>query len=197
MRKASGLTTFGVGLITQAAQAEAARQEAARAEAARQDAVKQAAARDEAARQELARQAAAREEAARLLQAGLDDAQRCGDPGAFHGYLGLADLAAGEGDLAAAFALLAQAERLMQRQRVSETLYRGTLLLASGRLWLHQGHRQRAREAATRVLGYARRVKVMLPPPKRPSTTRRTNRPKSMDSTSISSVQFGIGSPML
>jgi ATP/maltotriose-dependent transcriptional regulator MalT len=109
-----------------------------------------------------------REEATQLLQAGLDDAQRCGDPGAFHGYLGLADLAAGEGDLAAAFALLAQAERLMQRQRVSETLYRGILLLASGRLWLHQGHRQRAREAATRVLGYARRVKAMLPPPNFP-----------------------------
>lgn len=109
-----------------------------------------------------------REEAVRLLQSGLDDALRCGDPGAFHGYLGLADLAAGQGDLAAAFALLAQGERLMQRHKVCETIYRGTLLLASSCLWLRQGHVQRAREAATRVLGYARRVKAMLPPPNFP-----------------------------
>lgn len=106
--------------------------------------------------------------AAELLQLGLDEALLSGDPGAFHGYLGLAELAVVQGDTAAAFSLMAQAERLMQRQRVSETIYRGILLLASSRLWMSQGHQQRAREAATRVLNYRRRVKVMLPPPNFP-----------------------------
>lgn len=107
-------------------------------------------------------------DAVQRLQTGLEDALRCGDPGAFHGYLGLAELAAGQQDMAAAFALLAQAERLMQRQRVSETIYRGTLLLASSRLWLRQGHLQRAREAATRVLEHALRLQALLPPPNFP-----------------------------
>ncbi|MFZ3153887.1 LuxR C-terminal-related transcriptional regulator [Pseudomonas sp.] len=109
-----------------------------------------------------------REDARVWLQTGLDNALNCGDPAAFHGYLGLAELAMGGGDIAAAFAHLAQAERLMQRQHVTETLYRGTLLLASSHLWIAQGHRQRAREAATRVLGYERRVKAVLPTPNFP-----------------------------
>lgn len=106
--------------------------------------------------------------AAELLQLGLDGALASGDPGAFHGYLGLAELAVGQGDPATAFARLAQAERLMQRQRVSESVYRGVLLLASSLLWLRQGHQSRAREAATRVLNHRRRVEVMLPPPNFP-----------------------------
>jgi ATP/maltotriose-dependent transcriptional regulator MalT len=112
-------------------------------------------------------------EAAGQLQAGLDDALRHGDPGAFHAYLGLAELAARQHDLPAAFAQLAQAERLMQRQRVAETLYRGVLLLASSRLWIWQGHHQRARDALTRVLGYRQRTQAMLPPPHFPELTPR------------------------
>nr|WP_298148197.1 LuxR C-terminal-related transcriptional regulator [uncultured Pseudomonas sp.] len=108
------------------------------------------------------------EEAAQLLRAGLDDALACGDPGVFHGYLGLAELAVGNGDTAEAFARLAQAERTMQRQRVSEPIYRGILLLASCRLWMRQGHLDRARDAAVRVLDYRLRVKIMLPPPNFP-----------------------------
>ncbi|WP_158271552.1 LuxR C-terminal-related transcriptional regulator [Pseudomonas sp. HMWF032] len=106
--------------------------------------------------------------AANYFQSGLEQALDYGDPAAFQGYLGLAELAMGQGDIASAFARLAQAERLMQRQRVHETLYRGTLLLASCHLWLAQGHRERARLAATRVLGYSQRVKAILPTPNFP-----------------------------
>ena len=108
------------------------------------------------------------DEAQAVLQRGLEHALACGDPAAFHGYLGLAELAMGQGDMAAAFAQLGQAERQMQRQRVNETLYRGTLLLASCHLWIAQGHYARARIAATRVLGYEQRVKAVLPTPNFP-----------------------------
>lgn len=108
------------------------------------------------------------QEAQAFLQEGLQMACRNQDPGAFHGYLGLAELVAGQDDLAQAFTLLAEGERLMQRQRVGETLYRGALLLASSCLWLRQAHAERARETATRVLAYARRVRQMLPPPNCP-----------------------------
>ena len=107
-------------------------------------------------------------EAAHWLPIGLENALECGDPGAFHGYLGLAELAMGQGDFAGAFAHLGQAERLMQRQHVAETLYRGTLLLASSHLWVAQGHHARARMAIGRVLGYAQRVKAILPTPNFP-----------------------------
>ncbi|HBX55626.1 LuxR C-terminal-related transcriptional regulator [Pseudomonas sp. UBA2684] len=104
-------------------------------------------------------------EADELLRCGLAEALHYGDPGAFYGYLSLAELAAQQQDLPAAFARLAEAERLMQRQRVAETLYRGVLLLASSRLWMWQGHHDRARIALTRVLGYRQREQAMLPPP--------------------------------
>ena len=108
------------------------------------------------------------DEAEVALQRGLENALVCGDPSAFHGYLGLAELAMGQGDMATAFAHLGQAERQMQRQRVNETLYRGTLLLASSHLWIAQGHYARARVAATRVLSYEQRVKAVLPTPNFP-----------------------------
>jgi LuxR family transcriptional regulator, maltose regulon positive regulatory protein len=108
------------------------------------------------------------EEAREQFHAGLAVALEHGDPGAFHGYLGLAELAARQRDLAAAFARLAEAERLMQRQGVADSLYRGVLLLVSSRLWSWQGHHERAREALTRVLEHWRRHQVMLPPPNFP-----------------------------
>ncbi|WP_369959871.1 LuxR C-terminal-related transcriptional regulator [Pseudomonas benzenivorans] len=104
------------------------------------------------------------EQAADQLQTGLDEALRHEDPGAFHGFLGLAELAARQRDIPGAFAHLAEAERLMQRQRVADTLYRGVLLLASSRLWLWQGHRPRAREALSRVLEHGQRHRALLPP---------------------------------
>lgn len=104
------------------------------------------------------------EQAASQLQAGLEEALRYEDPGAFHGFLGLAELAARQRDVPAAFARLAEAERLMQRQRVADTLYRGVLLLASSRLWLWQGHHERAREALSRVLEHGQRHHALLPP---------------------------------
>jgi len=107
-------------------------------------------------------------EAEELLREGLQLACGNQDPGAFHGYLGLAELAAGRCDLPQAFGWLAEGERQMQRQRVAETLYRGVLLLASSDLGLRQGHGERSREAATRVLAYARRVRQLLPPPNCP-----------------------------
>ncbi|MGE6791388.1 LuxR C-terminal-related transcriptional regulator [Pseudomonas guineae] len=107
-------------------------------------------------------------EAAAGFASGLDQALNCGDPGAFHGYLGLAELAMGQGDFAGAFAHLGEAERLMQRQHVSETLYRGTLLLASSHLWVAQGHHERARMAVCRVLAYEQKVKEILPTPNFP-----------------------------
>ena len=109
-----------------------------------------------------------RAEAANGFAAGLALALNWGDPAAFHGYLGLAELAMVQGDLATAFAQLGEAERLMQRQHVSETLYRGTLLLASSHLWIAQGHHERARLAVDRVLAYAQRVKAILPTPNFP-----------------------------
>lgn len=105
------------------------------------------------------------DDAEQNLQAGLEQALHYGDPGAFHGYLGLAELAAGRDDLAGAFAHLGEAERLMQRKCVVDTLYRGVLLLASSHLWIRQGHQQRAREALTRVLDYRQRTQALLPPP--------------------------------
>jgi LuxR family transcriptional regulator, maltose regulon positive regulatory protein len=107
-------------------------------------------------------------EASIQLQHSLESSLACGDPGAFFAYLGQAELAMGGGDIAGAFSCLAQAERLMQRQRVNQTLYRGTLLLASSHLWVAQGHYQRARQAATRVLDYAQKVKAVLPTPNFP-----------------------------
>ncbi|MFP6849025.1 MAG: LuxR C-terminal-related transcriptional regulator [Pseudomonas sp.] len=108
------------------------------------------------------------EEAAHWLPIGLENALSCGDPGAFHGYLGLAELAMAQGDFAGAFAHLGEGERWMQRQHVSETLYRGTLLLASSHLWVAQGHHARARMAVGRVLAYSQRVKAILPTPNFP-----------------------------
>lgn len=113
------------------------------------------------------------EAAEQQLQAGLEQALQYGDPGAFHGYLGLAEIAAGRDDLAGAFARLAEAERLMQRKCVVDTLYRGVLLLASSHLWIRQGHRERARDAMTRVLDYRRRAQAMLPPPHFPELVTR------------------------
>lgn len=107
-------------------------------------------------------------EAAAGFANGLEQSLNCGDPCAFHGYLGLAELAMGQGDFADAFAHLAEAERLMQRQRVSETLYRGTLLLASSHMWVAQGHHARARKAVGRVLAYEQKVKAILPTPNFP-----------------------------
>ncbi|ARU89513.1 LuxR C-terminal-related transcriptional regulator [Pseudomonas sp. M30-35] len=104
------------------------------------------------------------EQARCMLRTALSEALDYGDPGAFYSYLAMAELAASENDIPGAFALLAEAERLMQRHRVADTLYRGVLLLASSQMWIWQGHHERAREALSRVLEYHQREQAMLPP---------------------------------
>ncbi|SDH64191.1 LuxR C-terminal-related transcriptional regulator [Pseudomonas panipatensis] len=91
-------------------------------------------------------------EARALLQAGLREARRSLDPCAIYGYIGLAMLDARDDDFDSAFNRLLDAERQMQLRHVPETLYRGTLLLASGALSLRRGRPAQAREVLGRVL---------------------------------------------
>lgn len=87
-----------------------------------------------------------------LLQVGLREARRSLDPSAVYGHIGLALLDARDGELDCAFTRLLEAERQMQLQHIPESLYRGTLLLASGVLTLRQGRPSQAREVLGRVL---------------------------------------------
>ncbi|HCF9255745.1 TPA: helix-turn-helix transcriptional regulator, partial [Pseudomonas aeruginosa] len=86
-------------------------------------------------------------EAQHRLREGRDECAACGDPAVLWGYLGLAELAALQGDVDAAFRHLEDAERLMQYQHVDELLYRGLLLRAKVRLWLVQGRVEQADRA--------------------------------------------------
>ncbi|BAN48442.1 LuxR C-terminal-related transcriptional regulator [Metapseudomonas resinovorans] len=83
-------------------------------------------------------------EAAREFQSGQQEALDCGDPAAFWGYLGLAELDALQGDPDAAYQRIADAERFMHFSHVDEALYRGHLLRARARLWLSQGRAAQA-----------------------------------------------------
>lgn len=86
-------------------------------------------------------------EAATAFAAGLQECQSCSDPAAVWGHLGLAELDALQGDLASAFARIADAERFMQCNHISESLYQGLLLQAKARLWLSQGRAAHAEKA--------------------------------------------------
>jgi LuxR family maltose regulon positive regulatory protein len=86
-------------------------------------------------------------EAANAFQSGQQESLACGDPAALWGYLGLAELDALQGDLAGAFARIADAERFMQCNHISESLYQGLLLQAKARLWLSQGRAAHAEKA--------------------------------------------------
>ncbi|MNF53062.1 HTH-type transcriptional regulator MalT [compost metagenome] len=79
------------------------------------------------------------EEASSAFHAGQQESLACGDPAAFWGYLGLAELDALLGDPASAFWRIAEAERFAQCNHINEAVYQGLLLRAKARLWLGQG----------------------------------------------------------
>jgi ATP/maltotriose-dependent transcriptional regulator MalT len=86
------------------------------------------------------------------FQRGLELCLRSHDKRVLYGFLGLAQLAANQGDYTHAFVQLRDAERLMQQRQIPETVYRGVLLQVSSQFWLQQGRPQLAHEALTRVL---------------------------------------------
>lgn len=90
--------------------------------------------------------------ATECLEAGLGMCLHSQDKRVLYGFLGLAMLAANRGDYAQAFIQLRDAERLMQRRQVPDTVYRAVLLLLSGHFWLQQGRAELTLEAVSRVL---------------------------------------------
>ncbi|TPG79269.1 LuxR C-terminal-related transcriptional regulator [Pseudomonas mandelii] len=92
------------------------------------------------------------EHARECFQRGLELCLRSHDKRVLYGFLGLAQLAANQGDYTHAFVQLRDAERLMQQRQIPETVYRGVLLQVSSQFWLQQGRPQLAHEALTRVL---------------------------------------------
>ncbi|WP_338478455.1 LuxR C-terminal-related transcriptional regulator [Pseudomonas trivialis] len=90
--------------------------------------------------------------AAECFQAGLAMCLHSQDKRVLYGFLGLALLAANQGDYAQAFIQLREAERLMQQRHVPQSVYRAVLLLISGHFWLQQGRADLTVEAVRRVL---------------------------------------------
>lgn len=92
------------------------------------------------------------EYARECFQRGLELCLHSHDKRVLYGFLGLAQLAANQGDYTQAFIQLRDAERLMQQRQIPDTVYRGVLLQVSSQFWLQQGRPQLAHEALTRVL---------------------------------------------
>jgi ATP/maltotriose-dependent transcriptional regulator MalT len=92
------------------------------------------------------------EHARECFQRGLELCLHSHDKRVLYGFLGLAQLAANQGDYTQAFIQLRDAERLMQQRQIPDTVYRGVLLQVSSQFWLQQGRPQLAHEALTRVL---------------------------------------------
>lgn len=92
------------------------------------------------------------QEAEAAFTSGLRECQSCADPAAVWGHLGLAELSGLHGDIADAFARIADAERLMQYSHINVQLYQGLLLLAKARLWLGQGRHAQAEKALRTLL---------------------------------------------
>lgn len=90
--------------------------------------------------------------AAGFFESGLEACLHSQDKRMLYGYLGLAHIAANQGDYAQAFVRLREAERMMQRQHIPDTVYRSVLLQVSCQFWLQQGRPELAHEALTRVL---------------------------------------------
>ncbi|CRW93977.1 SMC-Scp complex subunit ScpB [Pseudomonas aeruginosa] len=107
-------------------------------------------------------------EAGHWYRLGLEQARENLDPWVLYGYLGLALLEAGQGDLDAAFNRLLEVERLMQQRHVPDPLYRGALLLVSSALTLQQGRPAQAREILLRVRAYFQPGRARLSPPSEP-----------------------------
>lgn len=81
------------------------------------------------------------------FHSGLQEARTCCDPAALWGYLGLAELDALQGDFSSAFSRIADGERFMQYNHISESLYQGLLLRTKALLWLMQGRSAQAEQA--------------------------------------------------
>ncbi|WP_095055659.1 LuxR C-terminal-related transcriptional regulator [Pseudomonas sp. Irchel s3b2] len=105
------------------------------------------------------------ERAAEFFQAGLEDCLRNHDKRVLYGFLGQAQLAANHRNYAAAFVHLRDAERLMQRRQIPETVYRGVLLQISSHFWLQKGRPELAYEALSRVLRHYHGSLVRQAPP--------------------------------
>lgn len=104
-----------------------------------------------------------REAARASLRKGLQEAEVCEDAYMLFGYLGLSELAGYEGDAELAQQLLRRAERQMQWLHVPEVRYREVILLAQGRMLLHQGQPERARQVFQRVLQRFERDHLQAP----------------------------------
>ena len=103
--------------------------------------------------------------AAECFETGLAMCLHSHDKRVLYGFLGLALLAANRGDYAQAFFQLREAERLMQRRQVPDTVYRAVLLLVSGHFWLQQGRAELTVEAVRRVLRHFRGPQAKQAPP--------------------------------
>ncbi|AGE27346.1 LuxR C-terminal-related transcriptional regulator [Pseudomonas poae] len=103
--------------------------------------------------------------AADCFQTGLTMCLHSQDKRVLYGFLGLALLAANQGDYAQAFVQLREAERLMQQRHVPQSVYRAVLLLISGHFWLQQGRADLTVEAVRRVLRHFRGPHARQAPP--------------------------------
>jgi len=104
-------------------------------------------------------------QAAQFFESGLDDCRRSHDKRVLYGFLGQAQLAANQRNYEHAFMHLRDAERLMQRRQIPDTVYRGVLLQISSHFWLQQGRPELAHEALTRVLRHYRGPNARQAPP--------------------------------
>lgn len=105
------------------------------------------------------------EVAAEFFQSGLQDCLHSQDKRALYGLLGQAQVAANQRDYAQAFDRLREAERLMQKRQIPDTVYRSALLQTSAHFWLQQGRPELVREALTRVLRHYRGPHARQAPP--------------------------------
>ena len=98
-----------------------------------------------------------------VLQTGVQEAESCEDAYLLFGYLGLAELAAAQGEHEHGEQLLRRAERKMQWLHVPEVRYREMLQLAQGNLWLRQGDARQARQAFLRVSRRLEEERLLAP----------------------------------
>jgi len=101
----------------------------------------------------------------RYFTCGLQETLRWGDHRAFYGYCGLAFIALGAHDDAAALDYLQDAERCMQRNHIPDEVYRPYLSFASSIVRLYQGRFQLAQEALGELLRDYADQPSLTPPP--------------------------------
>ncbi|CAD5106764.1 LuxR C-terminal-related transcriptional regulator [Zestomonas carbonaria] len=102
-------------------------------------------------------------EAGHALRAALEEGERCQDAYLLYAYLGLAELAAENGEFDRAQQLLRKAERQMHWLKVQEVRYREALQHVQGLLWLYQGEADKARECFRQVSHNLRVFDLLAP----------------------------------